>query len=111
MNDDSWQVATPSDPFRLFNRSGNAKNEFQRVLYDTIFELDQRNLLRDVLRLSDKNSFFNGVQIASTSSLTSGSQAQASVFLNYVPTNPDREDLGGSIEIIMDRFSAFYHCG
>ncbi len=110
LNDDDWEAAIPTDRFRLFNRSGNAKNEFQRVLYDTIFELDQRNLLRDVFRLSNQNSFFNGVQIATTSSLTTGSQAQASVFLNYVPTNSSREDLGGNIEIIMDRFSAFYHC-
>lgn len=70
-----------------FNQSGKAKNEFQRVLYDTIFELDQRNLLKDIFRLSEKNGFLNSVQIASTTSLNTGSQMQASILLNYVPAS------------------------
>lgn len=75
--------ATP-DYFR-FNQANNVKNEFQRVLYDTIFEFDQRGLLRDIFRLSEKNGFLNDVQIASTSSISTGSQIQASIKLNFIP--------------------------
>lgn len=136
LNDEDWDNATPTPggkpdiTYELFNQTGNVKNEFERVLYDTIFELDQRNLLRDVFRLSEKDGFLNGVQIASTSSLVTGSQAQASLRIEYVPfydgsatdTNDvdgdgntaesrghDRADLGGSIHVIMDHCSAFYH--
>ncbi|MGV3526105.1 MAG: hypothetical protein ACO1RX_17935 [Candidatus Sericytochromatia bacterium] len=176
LNDESWDDGPLVSQYQRFNAEGNAKNEFQRILYDTIFELDQRNLLRDVFRLSEKNGFLNGVQIASTSSLTTGSQIQASLLLNYVPRatgnitastvnsatlegggdifsagelvfvtvggeqvlttiasvnatsitfTPDlaappdvgttivtnRPDLGGRIQVVIDRFSAFYHCG
>lgn len=129
LNDNDWDAGVPAIAYQLFNRSGNVKNEFERVLYDTIFELDQRNLLRDVFRLSEKDGFFTDIQIASTSSLVNGSQAQASIFLNFRPffdgvtaddTDTDgdgdltesrafRPDLGGNIDVIMDRFTAFYH--
>jgi len=116
MNDQAWGPGAnfgsdigQTPEYQRFNASGNAKNEFQRVLYDTIFELDQRNLLRDIFRLSEKNGFFTNVQIASTSSLTTGSQAQASIFLNFVPADADRPDLGGSVLLSVDRFSAFFH--
>lgn len=90
LNDDRWDqnadfANTPE--YQRFNQSGRAKNEFQRVLYDTIFELDQRNLLKDIFRLSEKNGFFTNVQIASTTSLNTGSQTQASIILNYVPAS------------------------
>lgn len=96
LGDDAWDheedfadtatvLGTPD--YQRFNKAGNAKNEFQRVLYDTIFELDQRNLLRDIFRLSDKNGFFNNIQVASTTSLNTGSQMQASILLNYVPAS------------------------
>jgi hypothetical protein len=92
LNDDRWDQngdfsATGTPDYQRFNQSGNVKNEFQRVLYDTIFELDQRNLLKDIFRLSEKNGFLNKVQIASTTSLNTGSQMQASILLNYVPAN------------------------
>lgn len=117
MNDQSWDTTAPNfgsnpgqtDPYRQFNQIDNVKNEFQRVLYDTIFELDQRNLLRDIFRLSEKNGFLNDVQIASTTSLNTGTQVQASIMLNFVPSSATRNDLGGRIQIIVDRFSAFYH--
>lgn len=116
MNDEKWDggVAfgngpTQTDPYYQFNNTGNVKNEFQRVLYDTIFELDQRNLLRDVFRLSEVNSFLSDIQIASTSSINTGTQIQASIRLNFVPASADRVDLGGRIQIVIDRFSAFYH--
>lgn len=91
-NDDRWDQNADFSPtgtadYQRFNQSGKAKNEFQRVLYDTIFELDQRNLLKDIFRLSEKNGFFNGIQIASTTSLNTGSQIQASLLLNYVPAS------------------------
>lgn len=90
LNDDAWDdladfPATAN--YQRFNRSGNAKNEFQRVLYDTIFELDQRNMLKDIFRLSEKNGFFNNLQVASTTSINTGSQMQASIVLNYVPAS------------------------
>lgn len=111
-NDSTWKTIAPNaavDGYLNFNRLGNVKNEFERVLYDTIFELDQRNLLRDIFRLSEKNGFFTDIQIASTSSLTTGSQIQASVKLNFVPALATRHDLGGRIQVIMDRFTAFFH--
>lgn len=132
-NDDDWDTiteASPGDvPYYLFNKSGNVKNEFERVLYDTIFELDQRNLLRDIFRLSENLGLFNDIQIASTSSINTGSQIQASIKLNFIPfrdgvtaDNQDvdddgdtaeaityRPDLGGRIQVCLDRFSAFYH--
>lgn len=95
--------------YQRFNRAGNVKNRFQQTLYDTVFELDNRNLLRDVFRLSEKNGFFTDVQIATTSSLNTGSQAQASLLLNFVPDNANRPDLGGRIQVIVDKFTAFYH--
>jgi hypothetical protein len=104
---DRLSHATPD--YQRFNEVGNVKNEFQRVLYDTIFELDQRGLLRDIFRLSEKNGFLNDVQIASTSSINTGTQVQASILLNFVPGSATRTDLGGRIQVITDRFSAFYH--
>lgn len=108
MNNLDWVNETQS--YEAFNATGRAKNHFQKVLYDAIYEMDQRNILRDIFRLSEKNGFFSDMQVASTSSLPSGSQAQASVFLNFVPENADRPDLGGRINLSIDRFSAFYHC-
>ncbi|MBT9544667.1 MAG: hypothetical protein IV090_04710 [Candidatus Sericytochromatia bacterium] len=132
-NDDEWDGTqayvsgggNTADLLR-FNDSGRAKNEFQRVLMDAITEFDQKNYLRDMFRLSEQNGFFNDVQIASISSLNSGSQAQMSLFLEFVPTfggsgeddNSDntlsnaerrRPDLGGQIRIVFDRWSAFFH--
>lgn len=107
MNNLEWVNETQR--YEAFNATGSAKNQFQKVLYDAIYELDQRNLLRDIFRLSEKNGFFSDMQIASTSSLPSGSQAQASIFLNFVPGIPNRPDLGGRINLSIDRFSAFYH--
>lgn len=126
LNDQAWDTATAG--FDAFVNQDNAKNEFQKILYQTIFELDQRNLLRDIMRLSENNGFLNDIEIASTSSITTGSQIQAKIRLNFVPlldgavdtTDVDgdsdtaeirayRPDLGGKIQIIMDRFSCFYH--
>ncbi len=90
LNDDAWDDLADfpaTSNYQRFNRSGSAKNEFQRVLYDTIFELDQRNMLRDIFRLSEKNGFFNNLQVASTTSINTGSQMQASIVLNYVPAS------------------------
>lgn len=88
LNNQNWdqRLNGPDDKnYYNFNRMGEAKNEFQRVLFDTIMELDQRNMLRDIFRLSEKNGFLTDVQVASTSSLTTGTQIQASLLLNYVP--------------------------
>jgi len=132
-NDDEWDNAPAfvsgggnTADIQRFNGSGRAKNEFQRVLMDAIMEFDQKNYLQDMFRLSEQNGFFNDVQIASISSLNSGSQAQMSLFLEFVPTfggsgeddNSDntlsnaerrRPDLGGQIRIVFDRWSAFFH--
>jgi hypothetical protein len=68
-----------------FNVNAQNKNEFQKTLYDAILEFDHRNILRDIFRLSDRNGFLNDVSVASTSSLNTGSQVQASIALNFVP--------------------------
>lgn len=68
-----------------FNVNAQNKNEFQKVLYDAILEFDHRNILRDIFRLSDRNGFLNDVSIASTSSMNTGSQVQATIALNFVP--------------------------
>jgi hypothetical protein len=68
-----------------FNVNAQNKNEFQKVLYEAIIEFDHRNILRDIFRLSDRNGFLNDVSIASTSSLNTGSQVQATIALNFVP--------------------------
>ncbi|PKL76911.1 MAG: hypothetical protein CVV27_07860 [Candidatus Melainabacteria bacterium HGW-Melainabacteria-1] len=88
LNDEGWDAAATG--FAMFNRYDNVKNEFQRVLYDTIFEFDQRNLLRDIMRLSEKNGFLNDIQIATTSSINTGTQLQASIKLNFIPRTTDR---------------------
>lgn len=117
LNDDEWDnvgldfysTNGSTSDFQRYGRSAQAKNEFQRVLFEAIMEFDQKNYLRDMFRLSDQNGYFNDVQIASTSSLNSGSQAQHSLFLEYVPANTSRPDLGGQIRIVFDRWSAYYH--
>lgn len=68
-----------------FNVNAQNKNEFQKTLYDAILEFDHRNILRDIFRLSDRNGFLNDVSVASTSSMNTGSQVQASIALNFVP--------------------------
>lgn len=182
-NDDEWDgTQAITDQYLLFNRNNNAKNNFEKVLYDTIYELDQRNLLRDIMRLSEKDGLLNDIQIATTTSISTGTQTSASIKLNFIPnetgpvtaSNPatgtvtvmsnadffqvgdivkltiqaspeetvtrqitgisgnvltfasppnatlpaiianstvktTREDLGGRIQLVMDRYTAFFH--
>jgi hypothetical protein len=116
LNDDTWDNAGAfisgggnTSEIERFDASGQAKNQFEKVLWQSIAEFDQKNYLRDMFRLSEQDGFFNDVQIASISSLNSGSQAQSSVFLQFVPSNAARPDLGGQIQIVFDRFAAFFH--
>jgi hypothetical protein len=110
LNDDEWDgtLALTSQSER-FTANARAKNQFQRILFQAIAEFDQKNYLRDMFRLSEQNGYFNNVQIASTSSLNSGSQAQHSLYLDFVPDNASRPDLGGQIRLVFDRWSAFFH--
>lgn len=86
-----------------------AKNQFEMLLWKTMFEMENKKQLKDILRLSDRSGFLTNVQIASTTSLPTGSQVQASVFLNYVPDDPLKPHQGGRLQLVMDRFSAYYH--
>ena len=69
--------------------------------------------MKDVLRLSESQGLLNNIQIASTSSIASGSQVQSSIFINYVPSAANvaigRPDLGGNVQVEFDRWTAFYH--
>lgn len=83
LNDNNFDGSV--NAIERFNVNAQNKNEFQKTLYDAILEFDHRNILRDIFRLSDRNGFLNDVSIASTSSLNTGSQVQATLALNFVP--------------------------
>lgn len=108
LNDNQWDNTGAfqanggtTDNYQMFNMVGKVKNQFEQKLYDTIFELDQRNLLRDIMRLSEKDGLFNDIQIASTTSINTGSQLSASIKLNYIPneTGPVIASTANSVDV------------
>lgn len=101
-NDDAWDgTKAITDQYLQFNRYNNAKNNFEKILYDTIYELDQRNLLRDIMRLSEKDGLLNDIQIATTTSISTGTQTSASVKLNFIPneTGPVTDNTATTVTV------------
>lgn len=76
--------------------NANAKNLLQKVLFDTVSSIEFRPVLTSGL--------MKNLIIASSSSLATGSQVQASFNLSYSGTAN-----GGALEISLDKFTAFYH--
>ncbi len=76
--------------------SANAKNLMQKVLFDTLSSIEFRPVLTSGL--------MKNLIIASSSSLATGSQVQASFNISYAGTAD-----GGLLDISLDKFTAFYH--
>jgi hypothetical protein len=104
--------AMPSPDYAMAVTQGNAKSKFEAALWSTLSELEAKGWLRDILRMSETAGFLNNVQIASSTSFATGSQASASIILDYRPMvvgGVDRPDLGGNLDLVFDKFTAFYH--
>lgn len=76
--------------------TANAKNLMQKVLFDALSSIEFRPVLTSGL--------MKNLIIASSSSLATGSQIQASFNISYSGTAD-----GGDLEISLDKFTAFYH--
>jgi hypothetical protein len=76
--------------------TANAKNLMQKVLFDTLSSIEFRPVLTSGL--------MKNLIIASSSSLATGSQIQASFNISYTGTAD-----GGLLDISLDKFTAFYH--
>lgn len=77
--------------------NANAKNLFEKVLFDAVSSVEYRSVL--------SSGLFRNLVVSASSSLPSGSQIQASFNLNFEGTGE-----GGRIVINMDKMTAFYHC-
>ncbi|MGV3526106.1 MAG: hypothetical protein ACO1RX_17940 [Candidatus Sericytochromatia bacterium] len=77
--------------------NANAKNLFEKVLFDAVSSVEYRSVL--------SSGLFRNLVVSASSSLPSGSQIQASFNLNFEGT-----EQGGRIVINMDKMTAFYHC-
>ena len=74
----------------------NVKNLTQKVLYDSLSSIEFKSVLTSGL--------FKNIVVSASSSLPTGSQAQASLNISY-----NGSDEGGELVINMDKFVAFYH--
>lgn len=85
-----------------------AKNLFEVTLAGAISQLERAGWLRDAMIYSQELGLFENIQIASSTTTPTGSQTQAEVTLDFVPATASRPDQGGSIDIIFDKWTAFY---
>lgn len=85
-----------SGPLGAAAVNAQAKSLFQKVLYDSLASVEYKPVLTSGL--------MKNLIISASSSLATGSQAQASFTLNY---NGSRG--GGAVDISLDKFTAFYH--
>jgi len=74
----------------------DAKNLFQKVLFDTISSVEYRPVL--------SSGLFKNIIVSSSASLANGSQAQASFSMTFNGTQD-----GGRLDISCDKFTAFFH--
>lgn len=83
-------------PLGAAARAANAKNLFQKVLFDAISSVEYRPVL--------SSGLFKNLVVSASSSLPTGSQLQASFNLTYTGTQE-----GGSMIINLDKMTCFYH--
>ncbi|PKL76910.1 MAG: hypothetical protein CVV27_07855 [Candidatus Melainabacteria bacterium HGW-Melainabacteria-1] len=76
--------------------NAQAKNLFEKVLFDAISSIEYRAVL--------SSGLFKNLVVSASSSLPTGSQMQASFSLNF---NGAQD--GGNLLITMDKMTAFYH--
>lgn len=74
----------------------DAKNLFQKVLFDTISSVEYRPVL--------SSGLFKNIIVSASASLANGSQAQASFSMTFNGTQD-----GGRLDISCDKFTAFFH--
>lgn len=74
----------------------DAKNLFQKVLFDAVSSVEYRPVL--------SSGLFKNIIVSASASLASGSQAQASISMTYNGTQD-----GGRLDISLDKLTCFYH--
>lgn len=74
----------------------NAKNLFEKVLFDAVSSVEYRSVL--------SSGLFKNLVVSASSSLPTGSQIQASFNLSFVGT-----EQGGKVVINLDKMTAFFH--
>lgn len=85
-----------SGPLGAAALASNAKNLFEKVLFDAISSVEMRPVL--------SSGLFKNLVVAASSSLPTGSQLQASFNLSYTGNQE-----GGQLVIKADKITAFYH--
>ncbi len=106
-SDDIAGAGTAGNPQNVLNNSfagplgveatiQDAKNLFQKVLFDTISSVEYRPVL--------SSGLFKNIIVSSSASLANGSQAQASFSMTFNGTQD-----GGRLDISCDKFTAFFH--
>lgn len=85
-----------SGPLGAEANSKDAKNLFQKVLFDAISSVEYRSVL--------SSGLFKNIIVSASASLASGSQSQASISLTYNGTQD-----GGRLDISLDKLTCFYH--
>jgi hypothetical protein len=83
-------------PLGVNARLQDAKNLFQKVLFDALSSVEYRPVLN--------SGIFKNVIVSASASLASGSQAQASISMTYNGTRG-----GGPLDISLDKLTCFYH--
>jgi hypothetical protein len=83
-------------PLGIDAKTQQAKNLFQKVLFDAVASVEFRPVL--------SSGLFKNVIVSASASLASGSQAQASFSMTYNGTQD-----GGRLDISIDKFTAFFH--
>lgn len=87
-----------SGPLGAGARAQNAKNLFQKVLFDAVSSVEYRAVL--------SSGLFKNLVVAASSSLPTGSQIQASFNLSFEGAQD-----GGNIHISLDKMTAYYASG
>jgi hypothetical protein len=85
-----------SGPSGMAAINANAKNLFQKVLFDAVSSIEYKAVL--------SSGLFRNLVVSASSSLPTGSQLQASFNLNWSGTQD-----AGTVLIGMDKMVAFYH--
>lgn len=87
---------TFNGPLGAAAAQAGAKNLFQKVLFDVVSSIEYKAVL--------SSGLFKNLVVAASSSLPTGSQAQASFQLTYQGSQD-----GGSVVINLDKLTCFYH--
>lgn len=87
---------TFNGPLGAAAAQSGAKNLFQKVLFDVVSSIEYKAVL--------SSGLFKNLVVAASSSLPTGSQAQASFELTYQGSQD-----GGTVVINLDKLTCFYH--